>query len=96
MARDTPKQIASGDKSIMTGITKRGSRSLRTMIIHGARAVLTNAGKKTDALSVWINKLVERRGRNKAIVALAHKLTRFSWVILNRKEHYKAPELLQA
>ena len=90
----TPRQIASGEKSVMTGITKRGSRSLRTMIIHGARAVVTHAHKKTDKLSLWIQALIERRGRNKAIVALAHKLTRFAWVILNRKECYKPPELL--
>ena len=89
----TPRQMASGDKSVMLGITKRGSRSLRTMIIHGARAVVSNCEHKTDALSLWIKKLIERRGKNKAIVALAHKLTRFAWVILNRQEHYRAPVL---
>jgi transposase len=89
----TPRQMASGDKSVMLGITKRGSRSLRTMIIHGARAVVSNCEHKTDALSLWIKKLIERRGKNKAIVALAHKLTRFAWVILNRQEHYQAPVL---
>jgi len=88
----TPRQIASGDKSILVGTTKRGNRSLRTMIIHGARAVVSRCEAKTDALSLWIKKLIERRGRNKAIVALAHKLVRFAWVILNRGEHYKAPQ----
>ena len=89
----TPRQIASGDRSRLVGITKRGNRSLRTMITHGARAVVSRCEHKIDALSIWIKKLIERRGRNKAIVALAHKLVRFAWVVLNRKEHYKAPLL---
>ena len=42
----TPKQFASGNKSIMTGISKRGDGYLRKMLIHGARAVVNTAGKK--------------------------------------------------
>jgi len=83
--------MASGEKSVSTGITKRGNRYLRTLFIHGARSILSWAIKKdkTDNLSLWIKQLVARIGRHKAVVALAHKMVRFTWVILSRKEEYK-------
>lgn len=87
----TPGSMASGERSVSKGITKRGNRYLRTLFIHGARTVLNWAIKKdkTDKLSLWIKQLDARIGRNKAVVALAHKMVRFAWVILNRKEEYK-------
>ena len=51
-----PKQKSSGGKSRLFGISKRGDRYLRTLLIHGARAVLGKAGGKQDARSVWINR----------------------------------------
>ncbi len=87
----TPGSVASGEKLISTGITKRGNRYLRTLFIHGARSILTWAIRKdkTDNLSLWIKQRVARIGRHKAVVALAHKMVRFAWVILSRKEEYK-------
>ncbi len=84
----TPQQYASGTSSRMGGITKRGDRYLRKQLVHGARTVICHAKDKTDALSLWANQLVARRGFNKAAVAMAHKLARLIWILLQRQENY--------
>ena len=76
-----PKQHSSGDKTNLLGISKRGDKYLRKMLINGARSVVNHAHKKDDALSVWITQLIERRGKNKATVALANKLARIGWAV---------------
>lgn len=81
----TPKQFASGNKSVMTGISKRGDRYLRKQLIHGARAVINHAGKKQDALSVWICQLRARKSFNCTAVATAHKLARIMWTLLQKQ-----------
>lgn len=86
-----PKQFSTGGREVLLGITKRGNRQLRALVVHGARAVVSRAKDKTDSLSCWITRLVETRGFNKAVVALANKLIRIAWVIICRGESYKAP-----
>ena len=86
----TPRQSSSGDSFKSAGITKRGNRYLRKQLVHGARAALSRCRKKTDALSLWANRLVARRGVNKATVALAARMARIAWVLLQRNEPYKA------
>lgn len=86
-----PKQFSTGGRDVLLGITKRGDRHLRSLVVHGARAVVSRAKDKTDRLSQWIMRLVETRGFNKAVVALANKIIRISWVIICRGESYKAP-----
>lgn len=68
-----PRQHSSGDRRVMMGISKRGSQHLRTLLVHGARAVVRTAVRKTDARSNWVNDLRERRGHNRATVAVANK-----------------------
>lgn len=85
-----PRQHTSGDKTVLLGITKRGNKHLRSLLIHGARAALSQAAGKEDALSRWAIKLAERRGFNKAVVALANKLARIGWAVLARGETYEA------
>lgn len=86
-----PKQFSTGGRDVLLGITKRGNRQLRSLVVHGARAVVSRAKDKSDRLSQWIIRLVETRGFNKAVVALANKIIRISWVIICRGEKYKAP-----
>ena len=89
-----PRQYSSGDKERLLGITKRGDGYTRSQIINGARSVVIRAGGKTDALSCWIVHLVETRGFNKAVVALANKLIRIAWVVIARGERYQPREAL--
>lgn len=84
-----PRQHSSGGKSVLLGISKRGDRYLRSLLVHGARAVARAAINKDDRLSRWVNHLRETRGINKATVALANKLTRIGWAVLARKSVYQ-------
>jgi transposase len=83
-----PKQRSSGGKSILLGISKRGNRYLRTLLVHCARAAIRMIiiGKTPFGGSIerWVLQLMERRGRHKAMVALAGKLARISWGMLSR------------
>ena len=83
-----PRQRSSGGKSRLFGISKRGDRYLRTLMIHGARAVLGKAGGKTDPRSQWIGRMRERRHPNVVAVALANKNARIVWSVLSRDEEY--------
>ncbi len=85
----TPKQYSSGESFRSGGITKRGNRYLRKQLVHGARAVLSRCKNKTDRLSAWANPLIKRRGFNKASVAMAARMARTCWVLLNKKEMYQ-------
>jgi len=87
----TPKQFASGDNSRMGGMSKRGNRDIRRLLIHGARAVVNWSGKKTDALSLWIQTLSKRMHSNKVVVAVANKLARMIWAVLATGQRYRAP-----
>jgi transposase len=86
----TPRQSSSGERFHSAGITKRGNRYLRKQLVHGARALLLSCRRKTDRLSNWVNQLVARRGINRACVALAARLARLSWVLLQRQTPYRA------
>lgn len=77
-----PKQHSSGNKQRLLGITKRGDRHLRTLLVHGARAVLRTALKRLDPASQWAVRLQERRGAAKAIVAIANKNARIIFAML--------------
>jgi transposase len=85
-----PRQHSSGGKNVLLGISKRGDRYLRSLLIHGARSVVIQAANKEDALSRWINKIRATRGFNKAVVALANKLARIGWAILANNTVYQA------
>lgn len=85
-----PRQHSSGGKQVYLGISKRGNRAIRTLLIHGARSVLKNCSKKTDKLSLWLQALIARRGFNKAAVALANKNARILWAMANKNVAYEA------
>ena len=84
-----PGQHSTGGKPTLLGISKRGNTYLRTLYIHGARAVLRHSANKTDRFSLWAQALLERRGHNKACVAVANKMARMAWVIMARGETYR-------
>jgi transposase len=85
----TPKQHSSGGKSRLSGISKRGDKYVRTLLIHGARAALNAAKNKEDGRSRWVMSLSTRRNKNIATVALANKNARIAWSILSRGESYR-------
>ena len=86
----TPGQHSSGGKERLLGMTKRGDSYLRTLLIHGARAVLKVAGRKDDPRSRWVMSVAHRRHKNVAAVALANKMARIAWVLLRRGGTYNS------
>lgn len=89
-----PKQHSTGGKARLLGISKRGDRYLRTLLIHGARAVVRIAERKAEIES-WIKRLLERRHKNVAAVALANKNARIIWALLAHDRDY-APDYVRA
>lgn len=83
-----PKQHSSGGKQTLLGISKRGDTYLRTLLIHGARAVIRFAEKKAEPDS-WLSKLILRRNKNVAAVALANKNVRIIWALLTKGEMFR-------
>lgn len=83
-----PRQSSSGGKTTLYGITKSGNSELRVLLVHGARAVTHWSTKRNDALGEWLKKLIERRGKKKAIVALANKIARIAWCVLSGSSNF--------
>ena len=73
-----------------SGISKRGDKYLRSLFIHGARAALRTASRRTDRRSHWALEVQRRRGTNVATVALANKNLRTAWALLTREVEYEA------
>jgi transposase len=73
------EQRSSGGKTRLSHITRRGDPYLRSLLVHGARAVVRTADRHDDPLSKWILEVELRRGRNRAVVAMANKLARHLW-----------------
>jgi transposase len=85
-----PRQISSGGKTNLLGISKRGDTYLRTMLIHGARSVLLHLKRHPDQAEGWLARLANRRNPNIAAVALANKNARTVWVLLAHGRDYQA------
>ena len=84
-----PRQRSTGGRSVLLGISKRGDRYLRSMLIHGARAALRCASKREDPRSRWVVEVQQRRGTNIAAVALANKNLRTAWALLTQEVDYE-------
>ena len=85
-----PRQHSSGGKSTLLGISKRGDAYLRTLLIHGARAVIRVAESKLGYAESWLARLIGRRHPNVAAVALANKNARIVWALLKHERRYQS------
>lgn len=83
-----PRQSSSGGKQTLLGISKRGNTYLRTLLIHGARAVARFAESK-DEPNKWLVGLMARRNKNVAAVALANKNARIAWALLAKDRMFR-------
>lgn len=85
-----PRQHSSGDRQVLMNMTKKGDKHLRTLFIHGARAVVRVATNNNDGhMNQWVNQLKERRGFNKTTVAVANKNARIIWSMLRNETEYQ-------
>jgi len=91
-----PKQMTTGGRPKLLGITKRGNTYLRMLFIHGARAAMPGLAKRDTPLGAWLRGLLVRTHRNVAIVALANKLARIAWATLRRGVRFEPARRLAA
>jgi transposase len=80
-----PRQRGTGGVVRLGSISKRGDPYLRTLLIHGARAVLYGAKQRPP----WAEALMQRRPANVAVVAMANKTARVAWAILAHRTAYR-------
>jgi len=85
-----PRQHSTGGKQTLLGISKRGDTYLRTLLIHGARAVIRIAERKANYAGSWLAGVMGRRNKNVAAVALANKNARIVWALLAHDRKYTA------
>src|SRR5687768_3846280 len=77
-----PRQSGTGGRVKLLGISKRGDPYLRTLLIHGARAVMLMQSRVDRVMDPWLKEVLARRPKNVAIVALANKMARTIWALL--------------
>ena len=78
------REYSTGGKTKLLGISKRGNRYLRRLIIHGARSCVTHLDRSRDRLGAWLDGLQARMHPNKVTVALAAKMARIVWVVMTK------------
>jgi len=86
-----PKQMSTGDRTILGRITKRGNGYLRTLFVQAARVILLRpASWPKHSFGVWLARAAQRLHRNVLAAALANKLARIAWTVLAQGRGYEA------
>ena len=92
----TPRQKASGNKNVLSGITKRGDKYIRRLLISGAMSIIRYSRTKPTPERAWVTELLQRRPAKVAAVALANKTARIVWALMIRNETYRATHAVAA
>jgi transposase len=85
-----PRQHSTGGRSVLCGISKRGDKHLRHLLVQGARAIMQRVNQRTDRLGEWIRSMLTRRHANVVACAVANKLARIAWAVLTSQRPYGA------
>jgi transposase len=85
----TPKDRSTGGKQRLGGISRAGNERLRQLLVLGAMAVIRHAKPGSKSASSWLLRLLERRPRKLAAVALANKMARVVWAMMARGEEWR-------
>jgi transposase len=89
-----PRQATTGGKPRLLGITKRGNKYLRKLLIHGARAAMPSLARTGTALGAWLRGLLARAHPNIVAVALANKLARIVWAVLRHGREFERTDVV--
>ena len=84
-----PRQNSSGGKNRLGGISKMGDRYLRHLLVVGATAVVRYTKRKATTISIWANRLLERKPARLVTVAVANKMARIARAVMAREEAYR-------
>ena len=85
-----PRQNSSGGKERLGGISKMGDRYVRHLLVIGATAIVRYTRRKETVVSIWANRLLERKPPRLVTVAVANKMARIAWAVMARGEPYRA------
>lgn len=91
-----PRQYSTGGKPTLLGISKRGDKNLRRLLVQCARVLMLQVERRTDRLGVWVRSLLTRRHSNVVACALANKLARIAWAILAKGTRYQGDQAVAA
>jgi transposase len=89
-----PRQATTGGKPRLLGISKRGNKYLRKLLIHGARAAMPSLARSATALGGWLRGLLARAHPNTVVVALASKLARIVWAVLRHGREFERADVV--
>ena len=87
----TPKQHSTGGKARLGKTSKMGQRDIRTLLVSGAMAVLQAVERFDTPNNDWLKRLLARKPRMVAAIALANKMARALWAMLTKQEDYRNP-----
>jgi len=87
----TPLQKSTGGKQRLGRMSKMGERSLRRLLTIGASSVVSHASRRGARPGTWLARMMARKPRMLVIVALANKMARIAWALMNKQEDYQAP-----
>jgi transposase len=86
-----PKQMSTGDRTILGRISKRGNSYLRTLFMQAARVILLRqASWPKHGFGIWLARAAQRLHPNVLAAALANKLARIAWTVLAQERSYEA------
>ncbi len=92
-----PKQMSTGDRTILGRISKRGNRYLRTLFMQGARVILLRpANWAKHSFGPWLTAAAKRLHHNVLATALANKLARIAWTVLAQRRNYESRVIVEA
>ncbi|REF27970.1 transposase [Xenorhabdus cabanillasii] len=85
-----PRQYSTGGKPTLLGISKRGNKNLRRLLVQCARAFMMRLEHQKGRLAEWVQEQLSRKHSNVVACALANKLARIVWAITTRQNEYQA------
>jgi transposase len=84
-----PRQYSTGGKTNLLGISKRGDKSLRRLLVLCARVYMQHLGRQTGRMADWVRSLLVRRHSNIVACALANKIARTAWALAAKHMEYR-------
>lgn len=84
-----PRQCSTGGKANLLGISKRGDKNIRRLLVQCARSIMLRVDKRTDQVGLWTRAMLTRRHSNVVACALANKLARIAWAIVARNNVFE-------
>lgn len=91
-----PRQFSSGGKARLGRVSKAGQADIRRLLIIGAMARLSWAGRKPPVQGSWLSRMLAKKPRMLVAIALANKMARTIWAMLTKQEDYRDPALAMA